>query len=95
MSRPKGLPKTGGRKKGTKNKKTIGLEAALARAVEAGVEPLEFLLAIMRDPAADYRVRLEAAKIACPYRHARLSQVDVNGSVGLTVVLSPEDASVL
>lgn len=36
--------------------------------------PLEVLLSIMRDPKADQRVRLEAAKAAAPFMHAKLGE---------------------
>jgi len=37
--------------------------------------PLEFLLKIMRDPKADPRTRLEAAKIAAPFCHEKTGAV--------------------
>jgi len=89
--------KSGGRKPGSKNKKTLDAEAALARAIaESGaVDPLEFMLAVMRDPQADFRVRLEAAKSAAPYRHARLSAIDHRGRAGVTVLLAGDDLALL
>ena len=36
-------------------------------AVGAHADPLEFLLAVMNDPEADLRARLEAAKAALPF----------------------------
>jgi hypothetical protein len=62
-----------GRPKGARNKRTrILLEAA-----EAGGEmPLDFLLRLMRDPRAPMTRRLEAAKAAAPFAHARLSPVE-------------------
>ncbi len=38
-----------------------------------GWNPLEFLLALMHCPTADTRLRLDAAKAAAPYCHARVS----------------------
>jgi hypothetical protein len=83
MSKPKGLPKTGGRKRGTPNKKS----AAMIEAVEKnGITPLEYLLDVMRKPYpkdADAAtkvtidgMRFEAAKAAAPYVHPRLSAVE-------------------
>ena len=61
--------KTGGRKRGSLNKKTI-LRAQTAE--NLGLSPLEFLLAVVRDESKEIAVRLDAAKCAAPYVHARL-----------------------
>jgi hypothetical protein len=67
-----------GRKPGVPNKRTAALQAE----VEAsGVTPLQFMLARMRDEAADPRDRLNAAISAAPYVHARLSSVDLKATV--------------
>jgi hypothetical protein len=60
--------KTGGRKRGSLNKKTI-LRAQTAE--NQGLSPLEFLLSVVRDQTKDVAVRLDAAKCAAPYVHAR------------------------
>ena len=44
--------------------------------------PLDFLLSIMRDDEQDARWRLDAAKAAAPYSHARLSATEVSGPSG-------------
>jgi hypothetical protein len=67
MSRPKGLAKTGGRIKGGVDK--IKREAILAA---QGITPLDYMMAIVRNDAEDKSVRLDAAKAAAPYVHARL-----------------------
>ena len=38
--------------------------------------PLGYLLAVMRDPAADFDARYAAAVAAAPYCHRRLSPID-------------------
>ena len=58
-----------GRPKGSKNRRSV----ALAKAAKAGIDPLEYALSIMRDTGLERPERLEAAKIALPYCHARLS----------------------
>lgn len=73
-----------GRKKGAPNKKTAELQKAIA---ESGITPLEYMLNIMRDPLADVDVRLDAAKSAAPYVHAKLSSVEMNASVTTHEVL--------
>ena len=73
----KGKPKTGGRKKGVKNKHNR--HAELVKAAESsGVTPLEYMLAVMRDPKAPAHRRDDMAKAAAPYLHARLAQVEYN-----------------
>jgi hypothetical protein len=61
--------KSGGRKKGTPNRKTLLKQQAVAAA--AAASPLEFLLAVMRSPLAEPRLRLDAAKAALPFLHAK------------------------
>jgi hypothetical protein len=73
----------GGRKPGTPNK-AHAHEAEFRRRVlldarAAGVTPLEFMLALMRDEENPKGMRFEAAKAAAPYIHARLSSVQVSG----------------
>lgn len=54
---------------------------------DTGETPLEFMLKIMRDDQATRAERLDMAKAAAPYVHARLSSVDakVQGDMGMTV----------
>ena len=76
--------KTGGRQKGTRNKRTQALQAeveAVRMQVDAsGMTPLDFILAVMRDPAADPALRFDAAKAAAPYIHPRLAAVEHTGA---------------
>jgi hypothetical protein len=64
------LPKTGGRTKGVPNKRT---KEILVAAANGGCSPVEYMLAVMRDPAApaDRRDRMAAA--VAPYVHPRLA----------------------
>lgn len=89
MPKARGLKKTGGRKKGTPNKKT----AALVKAAGAGgVMPLEYMLNVMRQPipqtadpvvkATLHGLRFEAAKAAAPYVHPRLAAIEHTGPDG-------------
>jgi hypothetical protein len=79
--------KTGGRRKGSLNKKTI-LRAQTAE--NLGLSPLEFLLSVVRDETRDIAVRLDAAKCAAPYVHARL-QTTVAPSGTIQIVLANGD----
>jgi hypothetical protein len=61
-----------GRPKGSKNKPKFELPEQRER--YANVEtPLDFMLAVMRDPLADFRRRDDMAKAAAPYCHAKIT----------------------
>lgn len=85
--RPKGLPKTGGREKGTPNKATLLRQAEIAA---SGEIPLDYMLRVMRDRTVDFSRRDEMARAAAPYVHARLAAIEHSGEVARpTVVRSP------
>lgn len=74
---PRGGARPGaGRKKGGANKLT---QEAVAKAQAGGKMPLDYLLEIMRDAGEDAARRIDAAKAAAPYCHAKLQPVDSNG----------------
>lgn len=56
--------------------KTVMDALARERAAITGQTPLEFLLEVMRDTRNALYTRLEAAKSAAPYVHARLARVE-------------------
>ncbi len=60
--------KTGGRIAGTPNKRTAEYMAGL---LESGLDPLEFMLSVMRDEKADKHMRCDMAKSVAPYFYAR------------------------
>lgn len=62
-----------GRPKGARNKKTLEQSAAIEA---SGLTPLAYLTSVYQNPAADEARRIDAAKAAAPYVHAKLSQVD-------------------
>ena len=80
-----GARKGAGRKAGQPNKKTAQLQAAVAA---SGITPLDFLLKIMRDEEAAQALRIDCAKSAAPYVHAKLAsvdaKVDIDGKITLT-----------
>ena len=62
-----------GRPKGSPNRKSrINLVAA-----KYGLAPLDYMLEILNDPEQPQSARIEAAKSAAPYVHARLQSVTV------------------
>ena len=69
-------PPNAGRKKGSKNKRTIALAQVAETAILSGLTPLEFMLGILRDPNKDEQLRFDAAKAAAPYCHSRLISTD-------------------
>ncbi len=65
--------KTGGRQKGARNRATAEARAA---AKATGISPLDYMLSVMRDPAADQKRRDAMATVAAPYLHSKMSAVD-------------------
>jgi hypothetical protein len=55
---------------------------ARQRAFAGGMMPLDYLLSIVRDKKEDKRVRIDAAKAAAPYCHARLSSTELSSPSG-------------
>ena len=77
--RPKGLPKTGGRRKGTVNKVTAQRAAQIAA---SGLTPLEYMLKILRSKRSNDDAKMWAAEKAAPYCHHRLSTTELTGKEG-------------
>src|SRR5262252_7680658 len=66
----------GGRQRGTPNKKTVlknavFLAAMGGTAAEPTRSPLQFMLALMRDPQVPLKDRVAMAEAAAPFVHAR------------------------
>lgn len=80
-----GRRENAGRKPGAINKMTAEARKAVAA---SGDTPLDYMLSVMRDVGADESKRLDAAKAAAPYVHARLSSVELGGPDGGDVPLS-------
>lgn len=78
--------KTGGRQKGTPNRRTAATAKAAAL-IESGETPLEFLTNVFRDAGTPLDVRVDAAKAAAPYVHARLSSIDIGNKDGQPLVV--------
>ena len=86
-------PRGRGRPPGSKNKATVQRQAKMAKAIEAGQTPLEYMLAVMRDPTADYDRRDEMAKAAAAYCHPRLSTISGPGKDGEHKIEYPDHRS--
>ena len=77
--------KTGGRIKGTRNKRTA---ATVGNAEASGLMPLDYMLSVLRDDQADDARRAWAAREAAPYVHAKLTTVDVGNKGGVPLVVN-------
>lgn len=66
---PKGGPRPGAGR--PKRSEPAPAKMILTEAMLAGLSPLEYMLAVMRDPSADAARRDRMAQAAAPYVHAR------------------------
>ena len=86
MSRPQGMPKTGGRVRGTPNKKSVDL---LRRLERLGCDPIEGLARIALDPQTDVTLKVrcfaELAQYVYPKRRAIDLAADPPDGVKVTV----------
>jgi hypothetical protein len=89
-------PKTGGRKAGTPNKRTVARELVEAGAISkieavlkaAGIElsnlkPLEYALAVLRHPDSTSEERRWACEKAMPFCHARPGEAQNQPTVAI------------
>ena len=68
-----------GRPLGAQNAKTVEqVEAVKA----SGMTPLEYLTSVYQDVLQEENKRIDAAKAAAPYVHAKLSSVEMTGKDG-------------
>lgn len=95
MSRPKGLPKTGGKKKGTQNIKTRVMKTVEELCKQHGIDPLEVMFRHMKlpmpknlklKPIEKFQAQMQvnqfrnrAAEAAAPYVRPRLAITEVRG----------------
>src|SRR5262245_18975745 len=78
-STPVGLQKrhkTGGRQKGTPNKRTAERQAALAAIKASGKSPMAFFADLLGNEQAPVELRFQAAKELAPYVHPRLASIE-------------------
>ena len=68
-----------GRPKGARNKRSDKQVQAIKN---SGLTPLEYLAGIYQDDEMPITMRLDAAKAAAPYVHARLSSVEMDINPG-------------
>lgn len=61
-------------------------EEARKEALDAGISPLDYLLSVMRDEDQKPYTRMDAAKAAAPYVHAKLASTELTGKDGKDLV---------
>jgi hypothetical protein len=74
MSRPKGLPKTGGRVRGTANKATDALARKLKK---LGCDPIEGLAKIALDPFTEVSLKVRCFTELAQYLYPKRKAVDI------------------
>lgn len=86
MPRPRGIPKTGGRRKGTLNRRTREVHEAISTAKALGIMPMDVMLENMRTcyASGDLQGAHNAAVDVAPYIHPRLTAI--HASVQQTTV---------
>src|SRR5262249_6248876 len=85
-STPVGLPKrrkTGGRQKGTPNKRTAERQAAISAIKASGKSPMAIFADLLGNEQAPLELRSQAAKELAPSVHPKLASVE-SGSGGLS-----------
>lgn len=68
-----------GRKAGGAN---LMNQEARKKAAEGGIMPLDYMLEVLRNEGMEPSARMDAAKAAAPYVHARLASVEHKGEDG-------------
>lgn len=83
-----------GRKPGTPNKATTRRQEEIAA---SGITPLDYMLEVLRDEAAEPEQRNWAAQTAAPYVHPKLAAVEHTGPDGgpIQVTIAGDDAGLL
>lgn len=74
-----GIRPGAGRPAGAHNKRTLEQTEAIAA---SGLTPLEYLTSVYQDVSAEEAKRIDAAKAAAPYVHAKLIATTLSGPDG-------------
>ena len=73
--------KTGGRRKGSLNQRTLAMQEHVAALTEDAT-PLDLLMSVYRNPELPIELRVHAAAKAAPYVHRQLKSVEQSGEGG-------------
>ena len=68
--------KTGGRQKGTPNKRTAERQEAIAVIKASGTSPMAFFADLLGNEQAPLELRFQAAKELAPFVHPKLASVE-------------------
>jgi hypothetical protein len=68
--------KTGGRQKGTPNKRTADRQVAIAAIRASGKSPMAFFADLLGNEQAPLELRFQAAKELAPYVHPKLASIE-------------------
>ena len=88
--------KTGGRQKGTRNKKTLATERQREEMRKKGLDPKDYVIACLNDPEQFDAIQYKAAIDLMPYYYPKLANIDMTAVHGfkkgasLTVNLVPK-----
>jgi hypothetical protein len=75
--------KRGGRRKGSKNKRTVEREKAIATVRASGVDPITFFGDLLKNENVPLDLRFQAAKELAPYVHPKLTSIEARaGGMG-------------
>ena len=73
------IKKNGGKRNGAGRKigsKNVRMQAIIRHAFEDNKTPLEYMLSVLNNPENTQDIRLDAAKYAAPYIHAKLQSIE-------------------
>jgi hypothetical protein len=89
MAAPKGHTRYGRRVKGTRNRATQRVRDEIAA---SGLNPVDYMLSVVRNKKLDMATRLDAAKAVAPYTNPRLAVIDstVRTEVNVTALTEEE-----
>lgn len=85
MARPRGLPKTGGRKVGTPNRINSEQTDRVKHLCELHkVDPLEALLILSTDPSIEINQRISILKELAQYLYPKRKSVEIEADIALS-----------
>lgn len=82
MGWQKGSPKTGGRQKGTPDRRSLIVRETFDRIVAKHGDPLEALAEMAFDPQYDISIRQNSMKEVVKYGYAQLKSIEISGKDG-------------
>ena len=77
--------KTGGRTKGTKNKRTLATESQIEALKQAGTDPKDYLIGVMAGTHEHDPHKVRAAEVLMEYMYSKLARMEVKGEIDATI----------